>query len=349
MSNTETTDPFDLARATVMLAGYDARWGAEPYEVLAVEAEFRATLRNPTTGAASRTWTLGGKLDAIVRDPRNGRVLIVEHKTSADDISPGSSYWKRLKMDGQVSLYFEGARALGHEADGCMYDVLGKFGQRPSAVPVLDADGVKVVNDADGKRVRTKDGKKWRETGDTAQAFALQTRPETVDEYRARIVEVAAANPAAYFARGEVVRLEGEVADALHDVWQVGVQIREAANAGRYPRNPDACVRYGRTCEFFDVCVGEASLEDPSRFRQNEVIHTELTDADASVLSASRLSCARACQRLHLYRYVHGYRPAVEAEALRFGTLIHRGLEAWWRETVPKNRLAAALAAVNAP
>ena len=59
------------------------------------------------------------------------------------------------------------------------------------------------------------------------------------------------------------------------------------------------------------------------------------------LLTASRLKTARACQRLHLYEYVQGFRPVRDAEALRFGTLIHLALEAWWRGT--DDRLADAL------
>lgn len=49
------------------------------------------------------------------------------------------------------------------------------------------------------------------------------------------------------------------------------------------------------------------------------------------LLTASRMRCFRSCPRLHQLRYVEGWRPTAEAEALRFGTLTHLGLEAWWR------------------
>ena len=48
-----------------MLVGYAARWG-KPTGVIAVEKQFRMQLINPETGAASRTFMLGGKVDAIV-------------------------------------------------------------------------------------------------------------------------------------------------------------------------------------------------------------------------------------------------------------------------------------------
>lgn len=275
-------DPFDRVRAEVVLTGYDARWGAESYEVVGVEVEFDTELRNPQTGAASRTWRLGGKIDAIVRDTRDDRVLLVEHKTSSEDISPGSTYWSRLRMDGQVSIYFAGARqALGIDVAGCLYDVLLKPAQRPGNVPLIDGDNVKIVVDATGQRVKTKDGKKWRQTADTELGFVLQTRPETPEEFRQRLIEAIAEAPDRFFARGEVVRLESELEDALFDIWQTGQQIREAQNAGRNPRNPDACVRYGKTCEFFDVCTGAASLEDRARFARSTRIHPELAGTAA--------------------------------------------------------------------
>lgn len=234
-------DPFERAKAEELLRGYALRWAEQPYDILAVEQEFNVPMVNPATGVPSRTWRLAGKIDAIVRDRHDGRVLIVEHKTSSEAITPGSEYWKRLRMDGQVSIYYAGARALGHDVAACLYDVVGKPGIRP-----LKVNSKRKVD-------------------------------ETPDEYRARLVEDIAGDPAGYYQRGEVVRLEAEMDEAMHDVWQTSRQIREAELATRFPRNPDACVRYGRTCPFFGVCTGEASLEDPSLFTKSVVAHPELT------------------------------------------------------------------------
>lgn len=270
-------DPFDRVRAEELLRGYHYRWQDEPYEVLAVEQQFEADLVNPATGAKSKLFRLGGKIDAVVRDLRTGQVLIVEHKTSSEDISPGSEYWKRLRMDGQVSIYFAGARTLGHDVAGCLYDVLGKPGLRPSNVPLVDEGGVKIVLDAAGERVRTKDGKKWRESADSASGYVLQTRPETPEEFRGRLVQAISAEPDRYYSRGEVVRLEAELTEWQYDVWRLAQQIREEQRAGFAPRNPDSCVRYGRTCPFFPVCSGEGSLDDATRYRRITQTHEELS------------------------------------------------------------------------
>ncbi len=324
------TDPFEFARAEEMIFGYSARWFDEPLEVLAVEAEFEGPLTNPETGAASKTFALGGKLDAIVR--RGDRVLVVEHKTSSEDISPGSFYWRRLTLNAQISTYMVGARALGFEPAGILYDVLGKPAQRPSQVPIVDEDGVKIGVDRTGRRVRTINGKKWRETASTADGFVLQTRPETVAEYRARVREAICAAPDAYFVRGDVVRLLEEERDAAFDAWQTAAAIREGRRLDRFPRNPDACIRYGSTCSYFDVCAGQGSLEDGTRFRRVDNVHEELAPKATRLplLTNSELSAYRACTRLHHYRYDLGVRALEDAENARFGTLVHRGLEGWW-------------------
>lgn len=274
-----SADVWDKARAEAMIRGYDARWSeeAQHYEVFAVEIRFRTDVVNPDTGAKSKTWEEGGKLDVLLRDRRDGRVRFMEHKTSSEDLSPGAAYWSKLRMDGQVSIYFDGSTSLGHDVESCLYDVLGKPGQRPSQVPVTDEHGNKIVLDAKGERVRTAQGK-WRQTGDKEQGFVLQTREETPAEYLLRIVQAIAKEPERYYGRTEVVRLEAELDEARADIWSIAKELREDELHGRAPRNPDACERFGRLCSFFDVCTGAASLDDPARFRRVDEVHPELAE-----------------------------------------------------------------------
>jgi len=342
-------DPLDRARATALLTGYHARWDEEPLEVLGVELEFRAPLVNPATGASSKTFEVGGKIDAIARHLPSGRVMLVEHKTSSEDVGPGSDYWRRLRLDAQISTYFHGARSLGFDVQGCIYDVVSKPGMRPTQVPILDEDGTKVVLDQAGQRVRTKDGKKWRETGDAAAGYVLQARPETPEELEARILAAIVREPDAWFARGEVMRLEDDERDAAADTWATARAMADAGRLQRYPRNPEACVRWGSNCAYFDLCSGVASLEDTSRFRRVAGPHEELGDAasDADkhrlpLITTSEQKAFRRCNREHHLAYRLGYRPVESANALRFGTLIHKGLEAWWRAKQAEQKAEAA-------
>jgi hypothetical protein len=250
----DDAEPFDAAMARALILGYDTRWAGQTLTTLAVEQEFRCPLINPATSAASRTWELAGKLDAVAQDTE-GRVILVEHKTTASDITPGGEYWRRLRLDGQVSIYFEGARASGYDVQVCLYDVLRKPGLRPLKATPPDA------------RKYTKDGYLYKTQRDA---------DETAEQYFDRLCEAIAENPAAYYQRGDVVRLDAEMAEAMFDVWQIGRQIRESDLAQRWPRNPDACSNYGRTCAFFDVCCNQASLDDTTIFRKLTDPHSEL-------------------------------------------------------------------------
>ena len=248
------SDPFEVVKAEAMLEGYHERWKDQPYEILGVEVPFSTELRNPDTGRPSTVWQLEGIIDGIVRHQHDGRTLLVEHKTSSEDITPGATYWKRLRMDGQVSVYYEGGSSLGHQIDGCLYDVLGKPGQRPLKATPPES------------RKYKKDGTLYANLRDV---------DETPAEYKARLVEANAADPDHFYQRGEVVRLEDERVVALRDVWQLSKQLREAQLAESFPRNPDACMSYGRTCPFFSVCSGEASLDDVRLFTRRESATTQ--------------------------------------------------------------------------
>ncbi len=252
-------DPFDLVRAEELLLGYHIRWREEQIETVAVEQEFRAPLINPATGHASHTFDLAGKLDAVARDT-HGRVYIVEHKTTSEEIGTGSTYWQRLRMDGQIGQYFAGARALGYDPEGCLYDVIKKPGLRPY------------------------------QPGKTRR-FA-----ETPDEFRIRLRDDIAEDPDRYYQRAPVVRLESEIAEYATDVWDTAQLIRAAQLAARSPKyadrrlplagapkNPDGCFPFGsgHPCSFFPVCSGAASLDDESRYRHADSVHPELSQEAA--------------------------------------------------------------------
>lgn len=118
------SDEEERVRASALFAGYVAYWQRPAGDVLLVEKEFRTALTNPATGADSRTFELAGKIDALTS--LDGRTLLVEHKTTSEDISPGSAYWQRLRIDTQIPIYLRGVESLGQRADGVLYDVLAK-------------------------------------------------------------------------------------------------------------------------------------------------------------------------------------------------------------------------------
>jgi len=282
----EDADPFELIKAEELIRGYSVRWGDEGYETIAVELTFDVPLVNPETGRASRTYRVQGAIDAIVR--RGGKVFHVEHKTTSQDIGLGADYWRRVSaLDPQVSTYQSALRALGYKDVETLYDVVRKVDLRPQkATPEenrrytqekacalckkkipgphrVSAEGEPEVYCVDGK-VPPRLYANQRETD------------ETPEEFRLRVREHIAANPERYYARGPVVRLEQDEREHAGDVWQTAAMIRMSENSGHWPRNPGACERFHRLCDYFDVCSGMASIDDDSRFRTAEHAHEEL-------------------------------------------------------------------------
>lgn len=239
-----------LSRATVLLAGYHHRWvdDRDLYEVLALEAPF--SFRTPGMHGVR----CAGKIDGIVRKKADGTVWLVEHKTFGGDLAPGGTYWQRLGMDSQISMYFDGSAALGYDVAGIIYDVIGKPEQRPlKATPVES-------------RKFTKDGR----------LYANQREAdETLTEYEQRICEKIIEHPEDYYQRTELVRFGNELADARADV----VSTTRLMRSGYAPRNVDSCFKYGagKPCPFASVCAGTESIDDETKFRRIDDLHPELS------------------------------------------------------------------------
>ena len=295
----EDADPFELVKAEELLLGYTARWGDEAFETLGVEVPFEMPLVNPETGAASRTFRVAGKIDLIARRVRDGAVIFGEHKTTANDITPGSDYWRRVSaLDPQVSTYDAAMKALGYDAKECLYDVVRKVGLRPflatpeedrkytqeksKACPFCKKKGNipgphRVGDDESEGPVFCVDGRIITEAG--GRLYQNQhDHDETPEEFRVRVQADIAAKPEKYFARGPIVRLEKDEAEHGADVWQTAWFIRESRNAKRFPRSPNACERFHRFCDYFDVCSGVASINDENRFRTAHTPHEELAE-----------------------------------------------------------------------
>lgn len=244
--------------------------------------------------------------------------VVVEHKTTSADITPGSPYWRRLALDAQVSLYLGGAGAL-------LYDVIKKPSLRPLRATPVEA------------RRYTKAGTLYA---------AQREHDETPDAYEARLLADIAQHPDAYYQRGTVVRTEEEAREAGRDVWMAARMIRESRYLDAWPRNPSACDAYGRTCDYWPVCSGTASIDDDVLYRTapSSVEHLPGVRAKLPLLTASGLATYRACPKRYYYANERRRRPIATAHALTFGTLIHAGLEVWWSTL----DVDAALVAVSA-
>ena len=122
------------------------------------------------------------------------KTYVLERKTTSEDISIGSNYFKRLTLDVQISHYINGARSLGYDVAGVQYDVLRRPMHKPSVA-----------------------------------------KSETPDHYGERVLAAIAEDPERYYARRTIVRLQDEMVEADHDMWQTGIAIRDARRLQMFP------------------------------------------------------------------------------------------------------------------
>ena len=120
----ETAEPWvgiekPLERA--LMRGYVARWAGSGVVVERTDIPFVVSI-----GGVE----VVGELDGIGVDVDGARVII-EHKTTSEDIAPGSAYWRRVvNSDAQVSTYLYASAQLGLGAERILYDVLRKSALR---------------------------------------------------------------------------------------------------------------------------------------------------------------------------------------------------------------------------
>jgi len=292
LASTPDVDAFLMAKAEAMIEGYHAHYAPEMREgmwtVIDAELEFVAPLINPYTDEVHRGFVLGGKLDVLAIYAPDERRHLIEHKSSSEDLTVGSSYWKRLRMDTQVSQYFEGAKHLGEPVDECTYDVLRKPDQKrlkatpreewkytqeksKKCPPCKGAEGNIGCPECRGSgRVVTEPPRLYS---------SVREKDETVSEYRERCRAAIAEQPAAFYRREPVMRLEEDMRAHRLDTWSTAKLIEQRWSDGYAPRNPDACEQWGRTCEFFQLCsVGqEEPAADDRLYQIRKTVHPELS------------------------------------------------------------------------
>jgi hypothetical protein len=261
-----------------------------------VEKFLMGPLYDPTTNKKTYGWKLGGKLDLIVK--RAGRTVIMDHKTTSEDIGVDSGYWTHLRIDGQVSQYSLLAVLNGIQIDQVVWDVIRK--------PTIK-----------------------------------QTQKETLEGYEQRLTDdCTKVRPEFYFQRQVAPQLDDSTLEYASDLPQIADDIRSARRrvermrqAGHEvlpPKSTGSCFLYHTRCKFFGLCTGTDSI---SNWQKKEKKHKELDGVpeDVDLLTHSRIRTWQACQRKHYFEYELQIEKGEEdSDALRFGTLLHKGLEAWF-------------------
>lgn len=289
-------DVYERARLRAVILGYTVRWGGVQWRVLAVELEFSYQLGDIT---------IAGKMDAIVEvlSGSDAGVYVVEHKFTKMDSAPGSTYWERLTIDAQVSIYVDGAKCAGYDVRGVIYDVIAKPGHEPARATPVELRKYTQPVDRKGKGCKACGGRVGGKSGPakgtgmvegpgpdgapslhpcsacSATGWAEEPRQEqsrlyanqrdtdeTPEDFEARVAEAIAAAPDSYYRRAVIVRLDHELPQMRTDIADTVRLARVAHLFELAPRSTGACSKFGSLCHFFPICSGAADVDDTSRF-----------------------------------------------------------------------------------
>jgi PD-(D/E)XK nuclease superfamily len=312
------------AKCRGLMAGYHARWAESPYRIADVEYLLRSDLWNPATNRKSRSFTVAGKIDvAFVLD---GKRIIVDHKTTSEDISdPLAPYWRQLVVEAQPTHYILLEWLNGRRVDGALWDVVRKPQIRPAKLSKAEIKSIVFTKQYCGAKL-----------SDEMVGLVQSTERESFHLYEARLAQdCMVERPGWYFQRRAIPRLENEIHEHATELWDHGQEIIHARSVERWPRNSGACMLYRTPCKFLGICSGH-DTPDSEKWLRKPQVHSELVgliEGDGrEVLTNSRIKAFQTCRKKHFFEYEMGIErlDEEERESLWFGTLWHAALEEWF-------------------
>ena len=179
----ESVDAIMAGTISALLGGYYVRYATDK-DVMTVEPEREFAVKFPFL----RGVVLCGKMDGVVTFA-DGRVGIIEHKTTSQDIGVDADYWQYINRD-QIALYKAAMERDGKRVDTIIYDVVRKPMIRPFKATPPE------------KRKYTKDGKLYANCHDA---------DETADSWTERVSKEIAEKMDAYYARKEIPLLSSDM------------------------------------------------------------------------------------------------------------------------------------------
>lgn len=251
---------WHLARA--MVWGYASKnWDIE-FEVVELEKTFEGRIINPATGASSRTLTIAGKVDGIVR--RGREYYILEHKTASQ---MDGDYLEKLWTDLQISLYAHYIEeTMGIKIAGVIYNVLVKAKlQQSKGETILEFEARRAELIAKSKTGRTS---------------ATRRMPETDGEFAERL-GAKYCEPGMFHR--EILYISRDQFDAMKaDLWELTQQFLDARRRGAFYRNTSYCFANHRQCAYFPLCRSNGSKNVIENFYEVKPPHEELRTDDTT-------------------------------------------------------------------
>jgi len=246
--------------ATEMMIAYMEKYRNDDFEVVANEYEFDGAIINPRTKAESKTFSLKGKVDGIVKTSRG--LFLIEHKTTSrlmDD--PEDKLWE----DTQVGIYVAYLRDLGYDIEGVIYNellkcsLIQKKGETEEEFQLRYADLCS----------KSKTGK----------STAKRQLPESDADYAERVAEWYRSGDR--FRRTELYLSDKQLDLVRLDIWGMTQQFLDARRRNDWFCNRESCNTFFGECAYRRYC--QSNYDDDVKREMFELAvtpHTEFETFD---------------------------------------------------------------------
>jgi len=220
----------------------------ERYELVDTEQRVKLNLGNVT---------LRGAIDKVLRDKQTGRLIVLDHKTSKDDIEdPSGDFWQIKMLDPQLVGYAQALSQASDEPVDMMYDVIRKHSSL----------GPKLRKGVRKKKEESAEEWEMRKADET----------ETWQEYGDRVMADYRDNPKQYFKRSFIHRNKKALEEWREEFIIDAGEIKRAKERKHHPKVHGACGKGPWQCEYFEVCTDINVTIDDSKFRTKTNRHPEL-------------------------------------------------------------------------
>ncbi len=256
---------IEREKICVLLQGYANHWQNDGADIISTEESFQLPIRNPKTGRPSTRYRVAGKKDKIVR-LADGRIAVMDHKTTSYSLDIGSDFWKQCELSPQCVLYFWAAQQAGVDVQTVVYDAIRKPGISPH-------------------RETPDEKKKYVKIGERKGLLHANqyAKDETVHEYGERLAVDIASRPDWYYRRQEYPKMRSDIDSMAQELWNQQKLMRWCFKNDIHPKNELSCTMPYR-CEYLDVCHNGMNLDVlPEGFKQVANIHPELEDDHADI------------------------------------------------------------------
>ena len=290
---------WEVERTTLLYSalGWQWHWQNDKIETVAREVHFDRQVNS--------VYCRRGKIDRILR--RISRLLLGEYKSTSKPIDPDAFYWKRLKLDSQLTLYLIEARhaqlagqleqygisASDPLISGVLYDAWRKPTIRPKKLTQAETkkfmedgeyfgekfitgwnavnltEGIPTINGVEAELTLGAEPKITKKNPNPTRTFAIRETPEM---FGARLLADIKENPEKYFARKEIARTDPELAIADKEFYNLARLADIAARQNLWFKNEHQCDALWR-CPFHSICFYNLDVSNgqvPDGFRKVE-------------------------------------------------------------------------------